>query len=337
MAATRLSAGRPGGVASSRARAQVRLAVPHQLVVRRPAHQLGELRRRWSRRAARRATCASVLPEQYQSRSWPPGPQPRRSYSLIVTSVYVVPSGRSTLRKVRRIGSCQHTSGLVSSGLPALLRAPARAARSRRRRGSRCGCGRCTRSARRPRRRGSCGSPSSSVSTQSVLRAFARPAGTARVGVELVDERRDPLLVVLVGEVRAERAAAGVGRLLVDAVAALAEDAHVVATSARSGRTGTPGRRRRGRRTRPRHGETRGRLRARRNPTFADGLAERDGYVCPHAAGRPRHRLQHRAPARGGRPRRCRAPAGVLPQGAAAPRRAPRRGRRGVPDAGSTR
>ena len=30
--------------------------------------------------------CASVFEEQYQSRSWPPGPQPRRSYSAIVTS-----------------------------------------------------------------------------------------------------------------------------------------------------------------------------------------------------------------------------------------------------------
>ena len=33
------------------------------------------------------ATCASVLPVQYQSRSLPPGPQPRRSYSPSVTSV----------------------------------------------------------------------------------------------------------------------------------------------------------------------------------------------------------------------------------------------------------
>src|SRR3954451_23523117 len=63
------------------------------------------------------ATCASVLPEQYQSRSWPPGPQPRRSYSPIVTSTYDVSSGRSTVRKLRRIGSCQQTSGLVSNGL----------------------------------------------------------------------------------------------------------------------------------------------------------------------------------------------------------------------------
>ncbi len=31
-------------------------------------------------------TWASVFEEQYQSRSWPPGPQPRRSYSAIVTS-----------------------------------------------------------------------------------------------------------------------------------------------------------------------------------------------------------------------------------------------------------
>ncbi len=49
-----------------------------------------------------------------------------------------------------------------------------------------------------------------------------------RVRVELVDVRLDPLAVLLVGEVRAEGAAAGVGRLLVDAGAALAEDARVV-------------------------------------------------------------------------------------------------------------
>ena len=61
------------------------------------------------------ATWASVLPLQYQSRSCPPGPQPRRSYSAIVTSVYAVSSWRVTSRNVRRIGSCQHTSGLVST------------------------------------------------------------------------------------------------------------------------------------------------------------------------------------------------------------------------------
>ena len=38
----------------------------------------------------------------------------------MVTSVYAVPSGSSTSRKVRRIGSCQQTSGLVSSGCMAL-------------------------------------------------------------------------------------------------------------------------------------------------------------------------------------------------------------------------
>ena len=45
--------------------------------------------------------------------------------------------------------------------------------------------------------------------------------------VEQVDVRRHALLVVLVGEVRAERAAADVGRVGIDALAALAEDAHV--------------------------------------------------------------------------------------------------------------
>ncbi len=95
---------------------EVAFAVRDQLVVRRSSHQLDELRLVGDVSASR-ATCASVLPEQYQSRSWPPGPQPRRSYSPIVTSVYDVSSCRLMVRKVRRIGSCQQTSGFVSSGL----------------------------------------------------------------------------------------------------------------------------------------------------------------------------------------------------------------------------
>ena len=59
---------------------------------------------RTRRRRARPPTCASVLPEQNQSRSCPPGPQPRRSYSPMVISRYVVPSGRSARRYERRIG-----------------------------------------------------------------------------------------------------------------------------------------------------------------------------------------------------------------------------------------
>ncbi len=52
----------------------------------------------------------------HQCRSWPPGPQPRRSYSPIDTCSTRVSSGRSIQSYVRRIGSCQQTSGLVSSG-----------------------------------------------------------------------------------------------------------------------------------------------------------------------------------------------------------------------------
>src|SRR6478735_11284599 len=47
-----------------------------------------------------------------------------------------------------------------------------------------------------------------------------------QVVVEHLDVGRDPLLVVLVGEVRAERAAADIGSDGIDALAALAEDAH---------------------------------------------------------------------------------------------------------------
>jgi hypothetical protein len=52
------------------------------------------------------AVCASVLPVQYQSRSWPPGPQPRRSYSPIETSVFL-----------DTIGSLATMVGLPSTGL----------------------------------------------------------------------------------------------------------------------------------------------------------------------------------------------------------------------------
>ena len=69
---------------------------------------------RFSRYTGRTPEWASVLEEQYQSRSAPPGPQPSRPYSPMVISVYVVSSVRVTFRNWRRIGSCQQTSGLVS-------------------------------------------------------------------------------------------------------------------------------------------------------------------------------------------------------------------------------
>ena len=73
-------------------------------------------------------------------------------------------------------------------------------------------------------------SPSSSVSTQPLRLTLPRLAeGVGPLLPQRVVERstqlRDALLVGLVGEVRAERAAAGVGGVGVDAGAALAEDA----------------------------------------------------------------------------------------------------------------
>ena len=151
-------------------------------------------------------------------------------------------------RKLRRIGSCQHTSGLVSSGLRPCCE------RQRVQRAAGAGgevravvedAGRC----RRPRRRGSCGSPSSSVSIQSLRRTLpAVRAGTATASASSWSTYAgDPLLVVLVGEVRAEGAAAGVGRRRRRCPGSPGRRCTSSATSARSGRSGRPGRRRRGR------------------------------------------------------------------------------------------
>ena len=57
--------------------------------------------------------CATGLPEQYQSKSWPPSPQPRRSNSPIIVTLISVSSGLLMVSKERRIGSSQQTSGLV--------------------------------------------------------------------------------------------------------------------------------------------------------------------------------------------------------------------------------
>ena len=111
-------------------------------------------------------------------------------------------------------------------------------------------------------------SPSSSTSIQSFLRdRAALRLLLPQLVVEHVDVRRDPLLVGLVGEVGAEGAAADVGRVGVDAAAALAEDARVARRQpgeVAAHHLGLVGGVRRTRRTR---GERPGRLRARRNPT----------------------------------------------------------------------
>ena len=97
---------RPG----SRARAE-----PGQLVVRRLAEQRDQLRPRRRRTGGSPPTCASGDDVHHQCRSWPPSPQPRRSNSVTVEQ-HPLPSGRSTQSCSRRIGSCQQTSGFVSSG-----------------------------------------------------------------------------------------------------------------------------------------------------------------------------------------------------------------------------
>src|SRR4029079_14636947 len=60
--------------------------------------------------------CALGSPVQYQCRSSPPSPQPRRSYSVIQVLRISDPSASVTHSWVRRIGSCQQTSGFIVSG-----------------------------------------------------------------------------------------------------------------------------------------------------------------------------------------------------------------------------
>ena len=140
--------------------------------------------------------------------------------------MYDVSSCRSTVRKVRRIGSCQQTSGLVSSGLRPCCSAsecraqPAPVAKSARLWKMHADWPSC--STTRVLR-----APSSSFSIQSDFRTLPPGWNCQRSGPSWSTYAGDPLLVGLVGEVRAERAAAGVGGVGVDALAALAEDAVV--------------------------------------------------------------------------------------------------------------
>src|ERR1700755_2064885 len=59
---------------------------------------------------------AAGSPVQYQCRSAPPEPQPRRSYSVTVVLRISEPSGRVTHSWLRRIGNCQQTSGFIVTG-----------------------------------------------------------------------------------------------------------------------------------------------------------------------------------------------------------------------------
>ena len=218
---------RVGGVQRERrAGAHVRLAVPHELVVRRPAHQLGQLglvgdeHRLDARRGPR---CCPSSTSRGRGR-----PAPSR--------------GGRTRRSRPRCTPCRPAARRCGTYAGS-------AAASRRRAWSRAGCAPAASAspcraqpapAGKSLRLGNTqalwpstswvrvlASPSSSFSTQSLLRTL-RPGWNCQVsGVSCVDVRRHPLLVVLVGEVGAERAAADVGRGLVDALAALAEDAHV--------------------------------------------------------------------------------------------------------------
>ena len=104
-----------GGVHGDQAQRPASLAHRRELGVGLLAEQFGELGGvGLPHRPA--PTCAAGSPVQYQCRSAPPSPQPRRSYSVMVVLRISVPSGRVTHSWVRRIGSCQHTSGFIVSG-----------------------------------------------------------------------------------------------------------------------------------------------------------------------------------------------------------------------------
>src|ERR1700733_12162839 len=112
-------------------------------------------------------TWAAGSPVQYQCRSAPPEPQPRRSNSVTVVLRISVPSGRVTHSWLRRIGNCQQTSGFIVSGGTPSLRAllcsaqptpPANPGRFKKMhaplylRVRCCGCPSCSSSSRQPLR-----------------------------------------------------------------------------------------------------------------------------------------------------------------------------------------
>ena len=191
------------------------LAQRHQLGVRARAHQLGELGRRSRRRPARcprapRCCPSSTSPGRGRRgpsragrtrRSRPPAPRCRRAGHPVVR-----PPDRQL---PAHVGLGLERSAPGRAG-------PARAARSPRRRRSRAGSGR----RRRRRRPGSCGRPPRRSPPASWCRGTATSPGVSRAAVF---ERA--LLVLLVGEVRAEGAAAVVRAFGEDPRAAGAEDA----------------------------------------------------------------------------------------------------------------
>ena len=171
------------------------------------------------RKTGSRPTCASGLPEQYQSRSCPPGPQPRRSYSVMVTSCQLVPVGQLDLavgaadRQLPADVGLDRVRLLAGEDGVLVQRAP----------GARGEAGAVEEDA---------GAVDDLGLEGVVLASRSRPMSRVRPGVvlplvraELLDDLLDPLDVVVVGEVRAEGAAAVVGAVGVDALAAAAEDA----------------------------------------------------------------------------------------------------------------
>ena len=127
---------------------------------------------RWTRTPARGRRAPRCCPCSTSPGRGRPAPQPRRSYSPIETTSTSVPSGRSTRSYVRRIGSCQHTSGLVSQRVPPA----AQRQRVQRAAGAAGEAGPVEEDAGAVDHAGSCGAPSSSVSTS----RFGPPWRTAR-------------------------------------------------------------------------------------------------------------------------------------------------------------
>ena len=208
---------RVGGVQRQRrARAHVRLAVPRQLGVRLLADQLGQLGGVADVDGLRQRRAPRCCPSSTSRGRGRPGPsrggRTRRSR----------PPCTTCRRAARRRGRCGGSAAAstrpacVSSGCRPCSSAspcsaqPAPAAKPGRFWNTHA-CWPSTSTVR------VFGSPSSSFSTQSD--DFTRAAGVLLpvARLELVDERRDPLAVVLVGEVGAEGAAADVGCVGVDA------------------------------------------------------------------------------------------------------------------------
>ena len=266
-----------------------------------------------------RPTCASVLPEQYQSRSWPPDPS----------------RGGRTRRSRPGGTSCRRALDIrTSAGSAAASRRPAWSPAGR---GPPCSARRCSAQPAPPGKPGRLWKMQAPSTTGSCARR-PRPRSSPCAGPPRGAARRPRRARSTAARPASRRPCRRSGRPGCSSrrragrrrcPGSRCRRCRSSARSARSGRSGRPARHRPGRGTRPTRGEVQGTL-GHGKPRRCNGsrrrrrgnrrpLPGRDGrghasLRWTHAPRCPRHRLEHGAPAGGRRPPRRRPAAGLLPQ-----------------------